>query len=764
MPKKSQRVEVNNFIRGLITEASPLNFPDNASLSEENFELNRDGTRDRRLGIGFEPGYALRSAPIAFTSFDPSNAVSYKWIAVGGDASRNFLVVQSNKFVDFFDLGADDISNTGYKGRATITSFPDNTKFSFTSAEGRLVIAAGYESIAIVEYNGTAFTVSYDTIKVRDVWGVEETNIPAYEDDITFRSTSAPAEHIYNLYNQSWGIPRKDSGGTLTDPATIYYNSMSVYPSNSEMVWPGLQFQPVSGGTTPYERIFPNLYTEVLGAGEKASKGYFIIDLLKRGTSRVSAFANNKAKYPNLAFGAISVRNDSTSGGAAVVAEFAGRVWYAGFNGQVVDGDKRSPSLSNFAVFSQLVRSRQDFTKCYQDGDPTSREGNDIVDTDGGFVRITGANQIVGMVNLGSSLVILADNGVFAVTGGSDYGFTATNYKSDRISSFGCISSSSIVVEGGRIFFWSEDGIYAVAKDQMGSLGVTNITEKTIQTFYEAIPNITKGNATGVYDPVAKKIRWLYKEGNIFTANSITKELILDTTIGAFYVNRIYNSAANSAEIVGIFASEAFQRGIVDVDVYAGTESVLSSAENVYITETIRQSGIQSARYLVAVSQAGNYYYTIAYYNNTDFRDWQALDGVGVDAKAFLITGEMTGGDSAIAKQVPYLTMHFKRTESGVTAEFVPDKPSGCLIRSQWDWSSSEASKKWSPLFQAYRFRRVQFVEGLDDPFDTGFEVVSSKNKLRGRGDAFSLYMETEPYKDCRILGWRLSVNGNQTE
>lgn len=764
MPKQSQKVEVNNFIKGLITEASPLNFPDNASLDEENYELNRDGTRDRRLGLGLESGYALRSAPIPFSAFDPANIVNYKWIAVSGDASRNFLVVQSNKFLDFFDLGVDDISNTGYKGRLEVASFPDNTRFSFTSAEGRLVVAAGHDSIAIVEYDGSVFSVTYDTIKVRDVWGVEETTTASYETDPSFRSTSIPSQHQYNLYNQSWGVPRKNSVGTLSDPASIYFGSLAVYPSNSEMVWPGLQFQPVSGGTTPYERIFPNLYTEVLGAGARASKGYFVIDLLKRGTSRAAAFVANKTKYPELTYGSVTVPADTTSGGATVVTEFAGRVWYAGFEGAVTDGDKRSPNLSNFAVFSQLVRSRQDFTKCYQEGDPTSREGNDLVDTDGGFVRISGANRILHMINLGSSLIVLADNGVFAVTGGSDYGFTATNYKSERLSSFGCISRSSVVVEGGRAFFWSEDGIYAIAKDQFGSFQVTNITEKTIQTFYEAIPNPSKEMSRGVYDPVAKKIRWVYKDGITFTSTSETKELILDTSIGAFYVNRIYNSSANTFEAVGIFASEAFQRGVVDVSVLAGADDVLSSTDSVIITETIRQSGIQSARFVVAVAQSGSYYYTIGYYNNTDFRDWMESDGVGVDAKAFLVTGTVTGGDSAIAKQIPYLTMHFRRTESGVTPELVPDKQSGCLVRSQWDWSESEASNKWSSLFQAYRFKRVQFVESADDAFDTGFSVVTSKNKLRGRGDAFSLYMETEPYKDCRILGWRLSVNGNRLE
>ena len=50
-----------------------------------------------------------------------------------------------------------------------------------------------------------------------------------------------------------------------------------------------------------------------------------------------------------------------------------------------------------------------------------------------------------------------------------------------------------------------------------------------------------------------------------------------------------------------------------------------------------------------------------------------------------------------------------------------------------------------------------------DDDYETGFEVVTSKNKLRGRGKAFALHMETEAGKDCRILGWSISLNGNTT-
>lgn len=45
-----------SFVAGLNTDASPLNFPDNFSSDEENFVLNIDGSRERRLGLALESG------------------------------------------------------------------------------------------------------------------------------------------------------------------------------------------------------------------------------------------------------------------------------------------------------------------------------------------------------------------------------------------------------------------------------------------------------------------------------------------------------------------------------------------------------------------------------------------------------------------------------------------------------------------------------------------------------------------------------------
>ena len=57
MPQSKTPVELTSFSKGLITEANPLTFPPDASVDEQNFVLNRNGTRSRRLGMDWEDGY-----------------------------------------------------------------------------------------------------------------------------------------------------------------------------------------------------------------------------------------------------------------------------------------------------------------------------------------------------------------------------------------------------------------------------------------------------------------------------------------------------------------------------------------------------------------------------------------------------------------------------------------------------------------------------------------------------------------------------------
>lgn len=760
MPKQEQRAEINSFVKGLITEASELNFPPDAFSNVENFELNRNGTINRRLGMDYEENAIQRSTGLTDINVSTAKINTFRWLSVDGDTTQDFLVVQFGQKLFFYDLAINPLSS-GYVGEIVLTAFPETTRFSFAALEGRLVVAAGVDTIAVISYPG--FDIEYGRLLTRDVWGVEETDIPSYETDPSFRTSDFNQLHNYNLVNQSWGISRKNSTGFYVDPITQYKNDLGVYPSNSEQVWPGLQFQAVAPGQDPFERLYTNLFNEVIGAKVVTAKGYFIIDALRRGQSRIAAFNNNKAKYPVLD-NSFTGPTDLTTGGCSCVADFAGRVFYGGFNGEVVGGDQRSPEYSNYLFFSQVVKSKSDFFKCYQEGDPTSRDNADLVDTDGGFIRISGAKDIIAVRNLETSLVIFCSNGIWSVTGGAvDSGFSATNYKATKISSFGCLSDSSIVVEGGRAYYWAEDGIYSVGRNELGDISVNNITLTTIQKFYEAIPNLSKLNVIGSYDIFTRKVRWIYKEGDVFTETSTTKELVFDSALGAFSPNRIVNLSTFSVEVFSLFRSSTFVIDTSGAEVFANTDQVLVGTEEVVISTSGLRSGLQSTKYL-AITRAGinQYNFTFSEYNQNEWLDWKSFNGVGTDAFAFGYSGVQTAGDSSTKKQIPYLVFHMYRTETGSDSLGNPINPSGCRVRYQWGFSNDPVSKKFSTLFQVYRYVKT-FIPAIGGgSFNNGMSILTTKNKVRGMGRAFQMYLQTEAGKDCRVVGWNLTLTGNQ--
>ena len=733
MPKQGQRAEINTFIQGLITEASPLNFPPQASRDEENFELFRDGTRKRRLGIDFEDDYFyLNSGMTAKNQVDKFARSSFIWKGVGGKVDSEFLVVQFNSFLHFYNLSSSVGVSQSFVGTWAGFGSLLQKQCTFTSIDGVLIFAFGYTSVGTLTYDfvSNQFSQTLSPLYVRDFWGVEVVGADAaYETDPNYRGQqSLPI--VYNLRNQSWALPRVSDAGTLTDPLNFYYIKYVKFPSFSETVWPALQFQPVVAGSVPFERMYSNLWQEVRGAGDPASSGFFIIDALNRGGSRVAAYSRNHTNSGSvLTVPTVTLPIDTTPEGVSLVADFAGRAWFAGFGGQAIAGDSRSPNLADHIMFSQLVRNKKDIFNCYQVGDPTSREGSDVVDTDGGYLRVSGAKGIISIQNMSNYLLVFAKNGVWAVSGGSENGFTATNFKVNKISSYGAISKTSVVNYGGQILYWGVEGIFLVALDKFAQLQVTSLSQTTIQQYYDDIPAASKQSCYGTYDEVNKRAVWTYREGAIFTNTSVTKELIFDTGLGCFYVRRIGRLASNGVEVLLPFYRKKIMYFII-----TNPESVVNPGQTAF-----------------------------AYQKDTNFRDWASYDLLygGVDAKAYLLTGSQIAGDSAIMKQTPYLVMHFRKTESETDANGVPLAQSSCMFRTQWDWATSPESHKFSSLAQAYRYRRAYFPALPDTSYDNGFETVVSKNKIRGRGRSFALYFETEPGKDCNVLGWNLTINGN---
>ena len=59
MASQDINTEFNTFVGGILTEANPINYPKGFTLDEQNFILERDGTRRRRRGYGSHSGKAL---------------------------------------------------------------------------------------------------------------------------------------------------------------------------------------------------------------------------------------------------------------------------------------------------------------------------------------------------------------------------------------------------------------------------------------------------------------------------------------------------------------------------------------------------------------------------------------------------------------------------------------------------------------------------------------------------------------------------------
>ena len=763
--KPLSRNEIQGFSKGLATDVNPLNSKLDTTVDEVNFELHQDGTRSRRLGLQKEENGISIDLGMNWSQLQLASTASYLWQGVGGDPSVQFLVVQVGNILYFFDPGAGTSGETIIKG-GMVLPLNSNSKLSFGAVEGFLGIASGTSSVLIIEYHPSTGTFSLDDfrIQIRDFFGIEETIEQRYEIDKAFRG-ALNWQHYYNLYNQGWAIPRKDwqfGDPPAVDAVFLGANKQPAYlsPSNTDVMWSGISFKPIAETSQEsFEAFHYKQFEAITGADTIAGKGYFLIDAFSRGSSRVSAWVNHRNKYPQtggLTLG-FNPPEDSTSGGPTSLASHAGRLFYSGCNGRVFSGDKRSPNYNNFVFFTQLISNKRDFSKCYQEGDPTSRESSEIVDTDGGYFTVSEAINIHTMFSMGGKLFLIAENGVWSVSGGGDYGFSATNYMVTKLSTFGGIPGKSFVEMGGSGFYWGYDGIYTISRDQYGEYTVENQSKKIIHKFYSAISSVAKLTCQGFVDRRRNQIRWIYTEGVLFD-NGVSKELILDMNFQAFYPFSIGRQATDDAYLLGGVQVGDFAIGSDVANVVNINDNVVSDGFNVISDSSEKVVLDSNVKYATVRSVGGGLWLEFCEYKEPNFQDW-VFTGTGTDAYAYMETNAFTGGDFSISKQAPYLTMAFAETEKLWTEETGVLRESSCKGRVMWSFSHLARSGKWSRDVQLYRKSRYYY--GSPD-IDNGFSINITKTKIRGIGKSLALRVETEPLKDCHIYGWNLSLTVNE--
>jgi hypothetical protein len=761
MAKVVSEKQINSFVKGLITEASPLTYPENSSLDEDNFELLNNGSRKRRLGIDYETGYTFTNTAISTATLPSIQEQVFYWPFPGGSTTVSLMVLRIYNSIYFYNLLASSPSSASLGGFSASWSYP--TRVDMAVVNGILVIVPAIDStnsFVTVTWDSITNTpdITIRTLKIRDFYGIYE-NVSN-----TARPATLTNIHHYNLLNQGWNSDKMQSTcGVAVSPIQCTYNTVNPvtpggvaipqgYPSNADIM--SLGKIGATGAAAVYNKYDPLALFANSTDDTYAPKGHFIIDYRKRGADRQQQVSG------------LSSTIDIETGLLSTVAAYAGRAFYSGIVSVVTTPDRVSPNYSGYVFFSQTASSVDKLLKCYQENDPTSPDISDILATDGGTIHIPEASRIIKLFPVGQSLLVFAENGVWEIYGDTG-GFTATSYQVSKVNSIGTLSVNSIVEVGGSVFYWAKSGIYNISPDPTsGRFSTQNISINTIQTLYSAIPSLGKQYTKVIYDDSKNVIRWLYNDSSTYSEtnyiNTYTKQLNLDLTLNAFSKYSFSNldvTEHNLLRVCDFVKIPPYATATQDFTILAGVDTVVAGANNVVITQPITTSRESSYRYLVMKGAE----LTLAELNNTTFKDWVTADSVGVDYSSYLVTGYEYAGDIMREKQVPYVQFYFNRTEDGFTAsgnDLVLDNQSGCLVQAQWNWSNSANSGKWGTQFQAYRLLRNYIPSGAGDTFDYGDSVIVTKNKLRGSGKVVSLKIQSETGKDMQLLGWAMQITG----
>lgn len=198
----------NNFIGGLKTEFTGLNFPENACTDTQNCVFSIIGDVTTREGINFENNFQYKAIAT------PGQAINqYLWRNAGGDGQTTVLVVQTGNVLNFYQVSSatetNPLSQQLLLSTINFTSFTAANNLNpiaqfecqFSDGNGYLFVVHPDCDPFYCIYNAGLITANLITLQVRDFNGItpEPGNSP-----VTFRPTTLTNEHNYNLQNQGW--------------------------------------------------------------------------------------------------------------------------------------------------------------------------------------------------------------------------------------------------------------------------------------------------------------------------------------------------------------------------------------------------------------------------------------------------------------------------------------------------------------------------------------------------------------------------------
>ena len=324
--------------------------------------------------------------------------------------------------------------------------------------------------------------------------------------------------------------------------------------------------------------------------------------------------------------------------------------------------------VNDTVLFSQVITETGDeYSKCYQDADPTSEELSDIIVTDGGYVKFNAMGVGKALQSFNRGVLVFGENVVYGLISPSDKTFSASEYDIIELSRAGIISGRSAVSTDNMVYYWSPLGIFRIGiNPQTGSsLIAESVTHSTIQEWYDKIPEESKKTCRGCYDFVNNRIYWYYAQPDTdeedFT--KLNRCLVLDLTHNAFMPFKIDNSDEG---VVDVFSVPSAYEISPTLYVRVNGNKVIAEDQNVIAVEEDEEFKRWTSIQHIITNNEGST--AFGDYNSREFKDF---DKYGYDSymvsRPIMFAGFSAFGnavqDTANDKQVPILQTLFKRTE-----------------------------------------------------------------------------------------------------
>lgn len=696
----------NQFTKGLITEVSGVNSPENSVVDSLNVIYDRKGRALKRKGLDYELQHQ-------FTTMRGSLGTAKAEFVWDTAQSVSFVVLQSGRYVEFFENSTGSSLSSNKKsffidlsvyGAGAPVGDIDTSVASFSSGKDYLFIAHPLCDPIYVKYNNSSDTITIQrvTIKIRDFEGVPDGL------GIGQRPGSLSNAHMYNLMNQGWYVELDSATGPINSLGAGFYAGS--WPSNSDIPW--LWKRVAGDGTQEYS----SAYRDAVAQGNSAApKGHYILDafyMQRNGLTGDGRYAMTTSGVPV-----------TTSGQArpSCIAFFMGRVFYSG-----VDSEGYRSSI----YFSQVIERDEQIGYCHQANDPTSEHAFDLLANDGGVIKILDIGRIVDIRNFGQTLFVFAENGVWAISGTQTSPFSATDYTVSKVSSFGLLNKLSVVELGETPVWWNSEGIYALGKDQTGfESSVTKLSEMTIQSFYDKIPISSRLSSKGVFNDQENLVYWLYSSVPKDDPYDYDSVLVFDVQTQAFYPFKL---GVFAHQITGLIPLRGLELVSNNEDVISLTDGVVLTTLNEPVQITLSTSvSVSEKTFKFVTLQRGTMSLTFSEMNSESYYDFSSSGSPEI-YQDFFITGYRIRGELMKKFQTNYLV---------VMTESVPTENESCYIQGIWDYRESSLTGKFTNPQQVYQYYQL---------------TTYQRRKLRIRGNGYSLQFKFygEAGKPYIIIGW----------